>query len=326
MAKKKRTALPEKEEFKDLGFGTHIGANTQRLILPDGRLNVERRENSWGAIHPYLFLVTIPWWQFLLVVVAAYLLFNGCFAMLYLMAGVEQLAGAPRSQALLDEFAHAFYFSVQTFTTVGYGSISPSGDAANLIASFEAMAGLMGFALASGVFYGRFSKPSAKIRFSKQAVIAPYRGINSFEFRIVNRRSNQLIELEAQLVLMWYEMEGEQARQRFFRLELERDRITLFPMNWTLVHPITENSPLYGLKAGELLNRNAEFMVMIKAYDDTFAQHVHARYSYKARDLRWGARFEMMFYTDQRGKTIVELDHIDHTYPAPLNPPLGEES
>lgn len=312
------TTPPEQAQFKDLGFGTEIGEKTHRLINLDGSFNVDRKEKGWGAIHPYLFLVSIPTWQFLLVIIAYYLLLNSVFALLYMLVGVNQLTGAP-TDSLLNQFAYAFFFSVQTFTTVGYGTISPEGYAANIIASLEAMAGLMGFALASGVFYGRFSKPSAKIRFSKKALIAPYREINSFEFRIVNRRKNQLIELEVQLVLMWYKHTDGKMKQIFHQLPLERDRVTLFPLNWTLVHPITSESPLYQKTAEDLKERNAEFVIIIKAYDDTFAQLVHARYSYKSEDIIWGEKFDMMFHTDKRGITILEVDCIDHTHKTQLN-------
>lgn len=318
MSEQGQAPPPAQADFRDLGFGNKLGIQTHRLINPDGSFNIERRQKGIGAIHPYLFLISIPTWQFIIVVISSYILFNSIFAFLYMLAGIEQLAGAPE-QSLIAQFAHAFFFSVQTFTTVGYGTISPLGNSANIIASLEAMAGLMGFALASGVFYGRFSKPSAKIRFSEKALISPYKDINSFQFRVVNRRNNQLIELEAQLVFMYYREEAGQIKPRFFRLPLERDKVTLFPLNWTLVHPITPESPIYGKSPQFFKDHNAEFLIIIKAYDDTFAQLVHTRYSYKATSIHWGEKFEMMYHANEEGITVLEMEDIDETYRAPLN-------
>jgi len=234
------------------------------------------------------------------------------------MAGVENLSGAPE-EGTVEKFLHAFYFSIQTITTVGYGAISPLNHAMSIISSFEALLGLMGFAVASGVLYGRFSRPSAKIRFSRHALIAPYHDINSFQCRIVNRRSNQLVELEAQIFLVKYEKVGDRSQQRFYKLDLERDKIALFPLNWTIVHPIDTSSPLYEIDADELSAFNAEFLMIVKGYDDTFAQNVHARYSYKCQDLIWGAKFEPVYYTDAQGMTIVEINKIDRYRNETLN-------
>lgn len=297
-------------DFRDLGFGTRIGANNERLVNQDGSFNVRRNGGGLGAIHPYQFLITIRWWQFWVLVLLFYLTLNSLFALFYMWAGVENLSGAPTSGGLAA-FAHAFYFSVQTFTTVGYGSISPVGHTTSLISSFEAMLGLMGFAIATGVLYGRFAKPSAKIRFSRMALIAPYQGISSFQVRIVNRRKNQLIEVTAEIFMVRYETIKGEKIQRYYKLPLERDRITLFPLNWTLVHPIDPHSPIYGKTYEDLLHSNTEFLVMVKGFDDTFAQEVHARSSYKTHELVWGGRFLPTYYTNEQGLTVLEIDKID---------------
>ena len=299
-------------DFRDLGFGTRISSSTQRLINQDGSFNVRKTGGGLGAIHPFQMLIRMAWWKFWVVIIAAYVVMNSIFASFYLTAGIQNLSHAPPIDApWIDKFAHGFYFSVQTITTLGYGAISPTSHATHIISSFEAMLGLMAFALGTGVLYGRFARPSAKIRFSEQALIAPYEGMNSFQVRIVNRRSNQLIELEAQIFFVTYEKQGENTRQHFYKLPLERDQIALFPLNWTLVHPIDKNSPMYQKTLAELENANSEFLILIKGYDDTFAQHVHARYSYKCEDIVWGAKFDPMYYTDKRGTTVVEIDKVD---------------
>ncbi|GAB4428256.1 MAG: ion channel [Bacteroidia bacterium] len=267
--------------YQDLGFGTSIGRDNKRLLNPDGSFNVRRIGGGLGAFHPFLFLITMPWWKFWLITASVFALINAGFAGLYLLVDYQGLQGAPMETATWGQrFAYAFFFSAQTFTTVGYSSISPVSFVANVISSFEAMIGLMGFALATGVLYGRFSRPSAKIAFSQQALVAPYQDINALMIRIVNRRSNQLIELEVLVVAMWYEAVKGEYKQQFRALPLERDRVTVFPLTWTLVHPITTESPLYGIRSEALAERHFEVLIMIKGFDDTFAQTVHARRSY----------------------------------------------
>lgn len=309
----KQSKAKQKEiDFRDLGFGTRISSKTARLINPNGSFNIKKTGGGLGAIHPFQILIRMTWWKFWLTILLAYVFINSFFAACYLSVGIENLSSAPgASEPWVDKFAHGFYFSVQTITTLGYGTISPKGHLTHIISSFEAMLGLMGFALGTGVLYGRFAQPSAKIRFSKEALIAPYQDITGLLVRIVNRRSNQLIELHAQIFYVVYEQIRGKTVQRFYRLPLERDQIALFPLNWTLVHPIDAKSPLFGKTHEDLIDLNAEFLILLKGYDDTFAQTVHARYSYKPEDLVWGAKFEPMYYTDEEGKTVVEIDKID---------------
>ncbi|RMG59261.1 MAG: hypothetical protein D6722_22540 [Bacteroidetes bacterium] len=297
---------------EDFGFGNKIGPQTKRLVNPDGSYNIRRVGGGFGSIHPYQLLIGLPWWQFMLVILGGYLLFNAFFALLYLWAGVEGLNGAPENlESAWDRFKLAFFFSAQTFTTVGYGSLSPNSLSINMIATFEAMTGLMGFALATGLLYGRFSQPSAKIGFSDQALIAPYQeDLNGFMFRIVNRRKNILLDLEVQVAVMWYVPQGEGFKQEYHFLKLERRSVTVFPLTWTIVHPIESDSPLLGLSAELLEARRAEFLIMLKGFDDTFGQHVHARRSYKFHEVVWGAKFTPAFHPDEEGHMVLELDRV----------------
>lgn len=303
-------------EFKDLGFGTQIGIETPRLINKDGTLNVLRTGQRWQDVHGYLFLVTIPWWQFFLWLTAAYLLVNVIFASIYMMIGIEQITGSEQFNGFWEHFAQGFYFSSQTFTTVGYGTLSPQGQSASIVASIEAMVGLLGFALATGVLWGRFSRPSARIGFSERAVIAPYRHqktgaqMNSLQFRMVNRRQNQLIDLSVQVTLMCYRLVEGEHKQVFQNLSLERDHVTLFPLNWTIVHPITKDSPLYGLDDRAMRDFHAEILIVINAFDDTFSQPVHVRTSYRFDELVWGAKFVRIFHESEGGPIKLEIDKV----------------
>ncbi|MDX1907875.1 MAG: ion channel [Bacteroidia bacterium] len=312
------------QEYKDLGFGTKIQDAHIRLINPDGTFNVRKTGGGLGAVNPYQYLILAPWWKFLLLVLGLYVVVNCMFACLYLAAGIENLTGELGADAPMptfwEDFWHAFFFSVQTYTTVGYGSVSPKGLMTNTLAAFEAMFGVMTFALATGLLYGRFSRPSAKIRFSEKMIIAPYQDINSLQVRIVNRRQNQLIELEVLLTLSWYEMVQGERKQRFFTLDLERSSVALFPLSWTIVHPITRESPLYDISPEILASRQAEVFVIIKAFDDTFAQVVHVRRSYRAEEITWGARFVPAFYPDPAsGKIILNINKTGACEAAQLN-------
>ena len=311
----------------DPGFGTVGSIENQRLVNKDGSYNVLRKGQGLGLLlHPYQYMILIPWWKFLIVVVLSYFLINSGFAILYLLAGIEHLSGAPvgpdgQSAGFTASFFHAFFFSVQTITTVGYGSISPLSFGVNLIATVEAMAGLLGFALASGIMYGRFSKASARISFSENMLISPYRqtGGNGLMFRIVNQRKNQLIELSVRVVLICYKMKDGKVTRTFFPLKLERSEVAVLPLTWTIVHPIDEESPLWTRDMDYLREADAEFLINLKAYDDTFAQIVHVRTSYKVDELVSGAKFVPAYYHDEDGMLILEVDKVGEYKSIPLN-------
>ncbi len=309
-----------KEEPKDLGFGSSLDGRQTRLINQDGTLNVRKRGAGYGAFHPYLALITLPWWQFLLVV-AAYLVINCGFAFLYMLIGLEELSGAIEDASLpfWEGFSKSFYFSAQTFTTVGYGYVSPVGPKANFISALEALLGLMSVALATGVFYGRFSRPSARVKFSSMAVVAPYHEINGLMFRLANERPNQLIELEIQVLFAYHEEVHGELKQRFNALPLERSTVTMLPTTWTVVHPIVDESPFFGKDADELERMNAEVLIILKAYDDSFAQHVHTRFSYKYHNIHWGKKFRKIFDTNEDGMLEFDLRRMDETEDARLN-------
>ncbi|MEM8898310.1 MAG: ion channel [Bacteroidota bacterium] len=315
----KKAPIVDTPDPRDLGFGSGFKKGNKRLINKDGSFNVIKSGGGLGAIHGYHIMLTTPWWKFLGYIGIGYVLINLFFASIYMLVGVETLTGVAVRDTFWGKYANAFYFSVQTFTTVGYGTLSPKGDIASLVASFEAMIGLMGFALATGLLYGRFSQPTAKIAYSSCALIAPYQDINSFQLRVINRRQNQLIELEARIALRYFEEEQGTIKQQFFVLNLERDKIAMFPLSWTVVHPIDKDSPLYGVTPERMEEMDAEFIVMMKGYDETFAQHVYSRSSYKPHEIKWGSKFTRIFHPDEDGNLIMDIDRIDETYEVELN-------
>lgn len=301
---------PTPDEFRDLGFGTKVSNQTQRMINRDGSFNVSRRGLPFlQSLSVYHTLISTSWWKFNLLLVISFGVVNIVYALLYIVIGFEHLAGASGS-GFLHQFSEAFFFSTQTFTTVGYGRISPEGFLANTLSTFESMSGWLYFAMAAGLFYGRFSRPHARIIFSKDAIIAPYRRGTAFEFRIANQRNNQLIEVEAQVLFSKKEHHDGQRKRQFYPLTLERTLVTFFPLTWTVVHPIDESSPLLGATQASLAQWEAEFLILLKGFDDTFSQTVHARSSYKHDEVVVGAKFDTIYGTDVDGKTTIDLHKI----------------
>jgi inward rectifier potassium channel len=299
----------EKPAF-DPGITQQYVGTIKRALNANGQFNVRRTGRTWRDAHPYLFLISTSWPVFIGVFAVAFFLTNLIFASMYLAIGVEHLKGA-ESRSLESAMLTAFFFSTDTLTTLGYGNIWPSGIAANALAAAEAGTGLIGFAIATSLLFGRFSRPSARIGFSRTMVVAPYMGGSSLQFRIVNRRQNDLIELEAKVLLMTVEWEEGRQRRRYFPLDLERDRVLFLALTWTIVHPIAEGSPLLGKTPEELANLQAEVIIMIKGFDETFGQTVHARHSYHYEEVVWGARFAPAFEVDDgNGDLLLELDRV----------------
>ncbi|MBS1787077.1 MAG: hypothetical protein JST85_05110 [Acidobacteria bacterium] len=280
------------DENRDLGFGAKVaGESRRRLLNRDGSFNVARTGlNPLAAFSLYQSLLQLSWPKFFGFVVIGYLIANSIFAFAYLACGEGSLM-VPENLHIGNRFWEAFFFSVHTMATIGYGNITPVGIAANLIVTFEALFGLLAFALITGMLFSRFSRPTANILFSDNAVVAPYRGITAFEFRITNGRCNEIIELHATVMYSQFEdYDGKRVR-RFYPLQLERERVAFFNLSWTLVHPIDESSPLFGKTEQELLTSDAEVLVLLTGIDETFSQTVHTRSSYKAEEVIWQARF-----------------------------------
>lgn len=306
----------------DPGLTQKYDGPLRRIINADGSFNVARRGANWRDVHPYLYLVSVPWAIFFGWIVVAYLLVNLVFAVVYYAMGPDALAVS--AEAAHNRFLQCIFFSSQTLTTVGFGAVAPHSVAANSVAAFEALAGLMGIAVATGLLFGRVSKPSARIGFSEKALIAAYQEGWSFQFRMVNRRSNTLIEPAATLMMMTVDRSDGSLRREFKILRLERPSLMLFPLMWTIVHPIDSESPLYGKSAADLEALQTEFLVLVKAWDETFAQTVHQRFSYRYSEIVWGGRFTPGFGIDQNGDLHVHVDKVgSHVIEsAPLQPTI----
>ena len=242
-------------------------------------------------------------------VLGLYLAVNTVFAFLYYLMDPGQIRGSEAATEM-QRFLNDFFFSSHTLTTVGYGSMSPGGLAGNVTAAIEALVGLMGFAVITGLLIGRVSRPSARIAYSSNALVAPYRDATALMFRIANERSNNLLEMHAQVMLMTVEMVAGKLERRFAPLKLERDTIVFFPLPWTLVHPITAESPLHGRTAEDIVRLQAELMILVKGFDETFSQTVQSRYSYRFDEIVWGAKFRPSFRVDAQGSLMTELNKL----------------
>lgn len=300
------------EEFKDLGFGAEVARNArQRLLNADGTFNVVRKGlNPFSSLSLYHWLLTISWPKFIGFISGSYVAVNWLFAFAFLLCGPDALQSTTGS-FVGHPFYRAFFFSVDSFATIGYGNIVPIGLAANTLVMIEALLNILGIALVTGVIFARFSRPSPKIIYSRNAIVAPYRGKTALEFRIANARSNQLIDVQVQVILTKIEPAGESTARRFYDLDLERHRVVFFALSWTVVHPIDPASPMWGLTRQDLLDADAEFLILLTATDDTASQTVHSRSSYKADEIIWGAKFANMFLRNETNGIIgMDLDRI----------------
>ena len=303
----------------DLGFGSLISRETRtRLLNRDGTFNVKREGfSAWARLNFYHFFLTMSWPRFLFLTGAGYFLINAAFAVGYVACGPHSITGfadKPMGARLLV----AFFFSVHTLATIGYGNIVPISVAANLVVTVESLVGLLGFSVVAGIVFARFARPVAQIMFSRCAVIAPYRDGTAFMFRIVNMKTNEIVELEAKVLMTRRKGDGVLDRE-YIPLKLERERVVFFPATWTVVHPIDEKSPLWGTTKEELLAADVEFLILLNGFDETFSQNVHARSSYRAGEVEWGARFRSVFNPPRPdGRLSVDIRKLDELDRVPL--------
>lgn len=298
---------------KNTGFGTNASSYGGRFVNKDGKANVEKRGmHVLQRISWYHTMIDMPGWRFILVILTFYVTINFIFASIYYGIGIEHLNGISNADSVWVKFGQAYFFSAQTFTTVGYGHISPSGFLTSALSAGEALIGLLSFAIATGLFFGRFSKPTAFLKFSHNAIIAPYAENTALMIRITPFKNTNFTDAEAKMTLGMSIEENGRMTNKFYALELELDRINALTLSWTLVHPITENSPLYKFTNTDFKNTNGEILVFIKTFDDMFSNTVAARTSYTFDEVVYGAKFEPMYTrSTDNSKTILNLDKLN---------------
>jgi len=313
------TPKPVEDVNADLGFGSVVARESrQRLLNRDGTFNVKRDGLRFlESLSAYHYFLTISWPRFLAWTIGGYVVTNALFACIYVACGAHALTKF-ENEPLPLRFVDAFFFSVHTLATIGYGNMAPANLAANIVVTIEAVVGLLGFAVVAGIVFARFARPVARILFSRNAIIAPFRGGRAFMFRIVNQRSSQIVEMEAKVLLSRRKREESPDRE-FLPLKLERDHVVFFPLSWTIVHPIDDDSPLRDWDSEDLMECDSEFLILLNGFDETFSQTVHTRSSYKAGEIVWGARFRSMFNPpDEDGALSVDIRKLHDIERAPL--------
>jgi inward rectifier potassium channel len=306
---------PSIKTNNDTGFGSNANNYGGRFINRDGTFNL-RKEGVplFKRLSIYHKMLNMPRWKFAVSILGFYIVINILYTIIYFLIGPAQLTGII-GQTPWIKFKELFFFSTETFTTVGYGRINPIGDGANIVAAFEAMNGFLSFAVVTGLIYGRFAKPKSFLAFSKHALIAPYRDITALMFRLANFKDNHVLtNVEIKVSLALRTEENGEPRYNFYDLSLERHKIDSLPMNWTVVHPIDENSPIAGFTEDDMRNADAEVYVLINGFDDVYSCYVLQRTSYIYEEMKFGARFIPMYReSDDGNTTILEMHKLHDT-------------
>jgi inward rectifier potassium channel len=316
-----RAKAPE-DPSSDLGFGRVVSEQRQlRLLNRDGSFNVQARGRGLNAFLAYSNLVSTTWGRFFLFVGVVYITLNGCFALFYVAVGPGGLVNTIDT-GINTPFLKAFFFSIHTSATIGYGSTVPVGLPTNILVALESVVSLLGLAVVTGLVFARFSRPVADILFSRNAVMSWIGNRRAFEFRIINTRNNQIIDLHVRLLVSRFETNASGTSvRRYYPLSLERESVVFFPLSWTIVHTIDQDSPLYGVTEGELCASGAEFLILLTGMDETFSQVVNARSSYRANEIIWDAKFTDIFLYDPEGRMAgIDMKRFHDTAPF-SNPP-----
>jgi inward rectifier potassium channel len=256
----------------------------------------------------YHLLLTMPWRWFFGIQAAAYVLFNAVFALLYLAAPGNIANAKPGS------FTDAFFFSVQTMATIGFGVMAPATFYANVMVTIEALVGMASVAVAAGLIFARFSQPTARVLFSRVAAVTPFNGVPTLMFRCANQRRNQIFEAQVHVDFARQETSAEGMElRRSYELNLARDRNPQFSLSWTVMHAIDAASPLYGIDPDLLAGQEASIVVTLSGIDETISQRVFARTSYRADEILWGRKFVDILSETEDGQTLVDYRRFHDT-------------
>lgn len=297
----------------DTGFGSNANNYGGRFVNKDGSFNLQKTgQPIWKRRSVYYSLLNMPAWQFALLILCGYIVVNLFFTVLYVIAGPSGLQGVGDEKGI-RRLLDVFFFSTETLTTVGYGRVNPSSIGINVVAAIESLCGLLSLAVATGLIYGRFARPKSFLVFSQEAVVAPYKEIQALMFRLAAYKQNHhLTNAQVSVNLGLTVVENGNPVFQFFSLPLERARVDTLSMNWTVVHPINDESPLYGFTAEDLKATDAEVYVLVSGFDDVYSNVVQQRTSYTFNEIRFNARFVPMYRESADGKTtIMELDKLN---------------
>jgi len=294
------------KKTKDPGFGYNSKENAKSILNNDGSSNVFHLNRKRNINDVYTFFIDISWGQFFMLIIAAYVFINIFFGLMYVAIGIEEITESKGS--FFANFLNEFFFSAQTLTTVGYGGIAPKGIASNLVAAFEAMIGLLSFSFITGLLYGRFSKPKASLKFSKNLILRDFKEGRALMFRFMNSRKTVMIEPEITVTLSITEKDEKgEFKSDFYTLNLERNKIMYMPTIWTIVHEVDTESPLFKYTKDEIKNLDAHLYLLINYHEESFSQKVYQIYTYDFSDLLLDVKYVSSSTFDHEGYTV--LDH-----------------
>jgi inward rectifier potassium channel len=301
----------------DIGLDHGAQQGRQRTVNLDGTYNIKKITGDTIDFDLYHWLITTSWRRYWLMVFLFYGIVNFIFAVIYFLSGAKGITGISATNDL-NRFMQCFFFSSQTFTTVGYGGMYPTAIFSSWVASIEAFIGLMSFALSTGTLYGRFSKPRPKMKFSKNMIIAPVGEMTGLQFMLANERASNIMDLEATVNFSWVDNTNGDSLRRFKQINLELSKIAMFPLSWTINHIIDEQSPLYGMTERDMKEKEIELFISLRGFDETYAQTIYIRMSYTWKDMIYGAKFQKPFYVGQDGKMIIDLRKVGSYEPADM--------
>lgn len=303
------------KKIKDPGLGNSSSPLAKRIINRDGDFSINHINKKRKFSQAYDYLVRISWFHFFSLAFTAYLVANIFFASVYVLLGTDQIFGL-NDQLPVSGFLKAFFFSCQTFTTLGYGAMFPNGVSSGFVSSLEAFFGLLFFAFFTGLLYGRFSKPRPSIKFSRDMVLRDFKDSHALMFQVANNRVNPMINpfVKVNLALTVQNEAGEY-ENNFYNLDLERDTITYMSTTWTIVHEIDSKSPLNKFTKEEIVKQHGELLILLSYYDEAFNQEVYKMYSYSLKDAKLDHKFVKAYYYDNNGKMTMDHDLFDTIEP-----------
>lgn len=298
----------------DTGFGNNASSYGGRFINRDGTFNLRKEGLSYfNRFSIYHSMLNLPRWKFITLIVIFYLCINLLYTIVYLLIGTDGQFQGMIASTQWQKIKEVYFFSTETFTTVGYGRVNPVGDAANFVASIEAMSGFLSFAIATGLIYGRFSKPKSYLVFSDHALVAPYQDKTAMMFRFVSYKDNHILtNVDIKVNIGLKVQENSNDVYKFYDLNLERSHVDSLPMNWTVVHPIDDSSPFMGFSFEDMKTADVELYVLVRAFDDVYSNVVLQRTSYTFDEIKFNKKFIPMYRESNDGKTtILELHKLN---------------
>jgi len=298
-------------EIKDPGIGTKIDEKVRRMINADGSYNVIKKGSAKGIRDIFKYLVEISWTWFFTILFVGYIIFNLIFSLIYTYFGPENILGLDSENGSV--FFQTFFFSIQTFTTVGYGTLAPLGIATQIVASIEAFVGFLSFSLATGLLYGRFSRPRSKIKFADNFVFSKYEQGHSFKFKLTNLRDVVLQDVEAKIITMFNkENENGQLVRTYYELPITLPKIDIMALTWTLVHKIDKESPFWNKSKEEIISQHPEFLIFVNGFDEIYSERTRARKSYVVKDILWNKNFTTNFKSLENGKLLMDVRDLNN--------------